>query len=82
MLVVGLYPTNASVTGLYDTVGRSGWCELIAQELGIPLQKLPPVFSCLEVVGKVKREVAQITLQVYPREYRCSWVRKTLLPQP
>lgn len=54
-------PTNASITGLYDTVGRSGWCESIARELGIPLEKLPPVFSCLEVVGEVTKEAAQVT---------------------
>lgn len=54
-------PTNASITGLYDTVGGSGWCESIARELGIPLEKLPPVFSCLEVVGEVTKEAAQVT---------------------
>jgi len=54
-------PTNASITGLYDTVGRSGWCESITRELGIPLEKLPPVFSCLEVVGGVTEEAARIT---------------------
>lgn len=54
-------PTNASITGLYDTVGRSGWCESIARELGIPPEKLPPVFSCLEVVGEVTKEAARAT---------------------
>ncbi len=54
-------PTNASITGLYDTVGGSGWCASIARELGIPLEKLPPVFSCLEMVGSITKDVSRVT---------------------
>jgi len=54
-------PTNASITGLYDTVGGSGWCASIAQELGIPIGKLPPVFSCLEIIGRITETASRIT---------------------
>jgi len=54
-------PTNASLTGLYNTVGYSDWSEEMAKELGVPLDKLPPVVASTEIVGKVKKDVASIT---------------------
>nr|MDW8080651.1 FGGY family carbohydrate kinase [Candidatus Calescibacterium sp.] len=54
-------PTNASVTGLYETTTGSGWSEELTRELGIPCEKLPPVVSSLEVAGYVSEEVANLT---------------------
>jgi len=54
-------PTNASLTGLYNTVAYSDWSEEITRELGIPLQKLPPVVPSLKIVGKVSRKIANLT---------------------
>lgn len=57
----GIDPTNASLTGLYNTVAYSDWSEEIARELEIPLEKLPPVVPSAEVVGNVTREIARST---------------------
>jgi sugar (pentulose or hexulose) kinase len=54
-------PTNASLTGLYNTPARSGWIEEFAREFEIPLEILPPVVQCLDVVGRVTKEVAAAT---------------------
>lgn len=54
-------PTNASLTGLYNTVAYSDWIEDFAREFEIPLEKLPPVIPCLEIVGSVTKEVADAT---------------------
>ncbi len=54
-------PTNASLTGLYNTVTGSGWIEAFAHEFEVPIGKLPPVIQCLEIVGKVTKEVASAT---------------------
>lgn len=54
-------PTNASVTGLYETVTASGWSKDLAHELGIPLEKLPPVVPSLEVAGYISQEAARLT---------------------
>jgi sugar (pentulose or hexulose) kinase len=54
-------PTNASLTGLYNTVAYSDWSEEIAGELEIPVEKLPPLIPSTEIVGKVTREVARST---------------------
>jgi xylulokinase len=54
-------PTNASLTGLYHTVSRIGWIEDFAREFKIPIEKLPPVIQCLDLVGRVTREVSSVT---------------------
>lgn len=54
-------PTNASLTGLYNTVAYSDWSEEIVRELEIPLEKLPPIIPSSEIVGNVTREVARRT---------------------
>jgi xylulokinase len=51
-------PTNASLTGLYNTVAASNWIEDFTRAFEIPIEKLPPVVQCLELVGKVTKEVA------------------------
>ena len=54
-------PTNASLTGLYNTVANSGWIEDFTHAFGIPTEKLPPVIQSLVVIGGVTKEVASIT---------------------
>ena len=54
-------PTNASVTGLYNTVAASDWSKDLARDLGIPLEKLPPVVPSFEVAGKITKEASRIT---------------------
>ena len=54
-------PTNASLTGLYNTIAYSDWSEEMARQLEIPVEKLPPVVPSTEIVGKVTREVARST---------------------
>lgn len=54
-------PTNASLTGLYNTIAYSDWSEEIARRLEIPVEKLPPVVPSTEIVGKVTREAARST---------------------
>jgi xylulokinase len=54
-------PTNASLTGLYHTVAYGDWLEEFAREFEIPLEKLPPVIPCLQIVGAVTREAADAT---------------------
>jgi xylulokinase len=51
-------PTNASLTGLYDTVGRTGWIEGFCRELGVPRGILPPIVECAKTVGSVTGEAA------------------------
>ncbi|MGC8777634.1 MAG: FGGY-family carbohydrate kinase [Candidatus Caldatribacteriaceae bacterium] len=54
-------PTNASITGLYNTVTRLDWCEEITREFGIPTTKLPPVIPSLEIAGKITPEASKLT---------------------
>ena len=54
-------PTNASLTGLYNTVANSGWIEDFTHSFEIPTERLPPVIQSLEVIGGVTKEVASIT---------------------
>jgi len=54
-------PTNASLTGLYNTIAYSDWSEEITKELEIPVEKLPPVVPSTEIVGKVTRAIARST---------------------
>ncbi len=52
-------PTNASLTGLYDTTGRTGWIPEFSRELGVPAGILPPVVECTEQAGSVSVEAAR-----------------------
>jgi len=54
-------PTNASLTGLYNTAANSGWIKEFTEAFGVPDEKLPPVVQCLEIVGKVTQEVTSLT---------------------
>jgi xylulokinase len=46
-------PSNASFTGLYNTVGYSDWDERLYEPLGIDRVKLPDVLMSTEVAGEL-----------------------------
>lgn len=48
---IGIDPSNASYTGLFDVVDTQNWSPLLCQNAGIPLRLLPPVLGSDEVLG-------------------------------
>ena len=57
----GMDPSNASFTGLYDTMRASGWDERLAADLGVERDRLPPIVPSSAVAGTVTREAACVT---------------------
>jgi xylulokinase len=51
---------GASVYFLYDPHTRK-WSEEVCSKLDIPLEKLPPIFPCTEVIGEITPETAKQT---------------------
>ncbi len=51
-------PSNASFTGLYDTVGYTDWDDGLLEALEIPREKLPQVTMSATAVGGLNRAVA------------------------
>jgi sugar (pentulose or hexulose) kinase len=51
-------PSNASFTGLYDTVGYSDWDDGLLADLGIAREKLPRVVMSPTAVGKLDGKIA------------------------
>ena len=51
-------PTNASMTGMFNTVTRDGWSEEICSTFGIPMEKLPEIHEAGTVLGTLLPEVA------------------------
>ena len=51
-------PSNASFTGLYDTVGQSGWSEELCGAVGVGASQLPEVLQANEVGGRLTRAAA------------------------
>jgi xylulokinase len=49
--------TAAGATGLLNGKTRE-WSKPLARLVGVPLQKMPPIKSCIEVVGVLGREAA------------------------
>jgi len=54
-------PSNASFTGIYDTVGNSDWHAGLLQSLQIDKEKLPRVVNSMSVVGELNGQVAKDT---------------------
>jgi sugar (pentulose or hexulose) kinase len=54
-------PTNASFTGLYETLAWGAWSGELCGELGIDREKLPPVVPSDEVVGVLTDRAADLT---------------------
>ncbi|MDK2809838.1 MAG: xylulokinase [Petroclostridium sp.] len=59
--VWGVDPTNASFTGLYDTVGFSDWNDELCERIGIPREKLPPIIASANIAGYLTEEGAKLT---------------------
>ncbi|MCI8501461.1 MAG: sugar kinase [Oscillospiraceae bacterium] len=53
-------PTNASMTGMYNTVTGKGWSEEICTIFGIPMEKLPPIVEAGSVLGGLRPEIAAL----------------------
>ncbi len=51
-------PTNASMTGMYNTVTGTGWSRDICGTFGIPEEMLPPIYEAGSVLGGLKPEIA------------------------
>ena len=51
-------PTNASMTGMYNTVTGNGWSKEICSTFGIPMEKLPEIVQSGSILGGLKKEVA------------------------
>jgi sugar (pentulose or hexulose) kinase len=54
-------PSNASFTGLYETLAMGGWSEKICGALGINRSLLPDIKPSISVAGKLCREAAAAT---------------------
>jgi len=57
----GIDPSNASFTGLYNTVKFSDWDDDICYKSGIRREKLPPVIASSAVAGYLTSEGAELT---------------------
>jgi xylulokinase len=53
-------PSNASFTGLYDTVGYGDWDERLYETLGIDREKLPDVLVSTSIAGELIDNAAKI----------------------
>lgn len=51
-------PTNASMTGMYNTVTGNGWSKEICSTFGVPMEKLPEIVQTGTILGGLKKEVA------------------------
>jgi len=57
----GIDPTNASFTGLYDTVGFTDWNDDLCNKVGISREMLPPVIASADIAGYLTEEGARVT---------------------
>jgi len=54
-------PVNASMTGMYETMGGDRWSDRICGALGIPEGKLPDILQAGTIAGRLTRQAAQLT---------------------
>ena len=54
-------PSNASFTGLYDTVGYGDWHEELLSEMGVSRDKLPTVVLSETIVGEIDETISRLT---------------------
>ena len=52
-------PSNASFTGLYDTVGQSGWSRELCDAVGVSAALLPDVLEANQIGGRVTDQAAR-----------------------
>jgi len=51
-------PSNASFSGLYETLASGSWSHSICQTLGIDINLLPDITPSISIAGKLTREAA------------------------
>lgn len=54
-------PSNASFTGLYETVKEGGWSKEICNGLGIDVSKLPDIVPSKSIAGYLSKEAHELT---------------------
>jgi len=52
--------SHASLVQCYD-MALGDWSDELCSMMGVPLEKLPPVLSCTDVIGTVNAEAARVT---------------------
>ncbi len=52
-------PSNASFTGLFDTVGLSGWSDELCDVIGVSRSTLPDIFDADRLPGTITAEAAR-----------------------
>lgn len=52
---------NASMMGIYETIKGTGWSKEICRAFGIPEEKLPEIKEAGAILGKLRKEVAELT---------------------
>ncbi|HEX2945576.1 MAG TPA: FGGY-family carbohydrate kinase [Clostridia bacterium] len=54
-------PVNASMTGMYETMGGSRWSDAICGTFGIPEGKLPDILQAGTIAGSLTKQASQLT---------------------
>jgi xylulokinase len=57
---IGTDPSDAGGTRLYDP-RRGDWCEPLLAGIGVPREKLPPIYPATHIAGRVTPRAAQAT---------------------
>ena len=52
-------PSNASFTGLYETVRLGGWSAMLCKAARIAISKLPEIYPSNQIAGNITREAAR-----------------------
>jgi xylulokinase len=52
-------PSNASFTGLYETVAQGGWSGMLCEAAGVAISKLPGIYPANQVAGRVTAAAAR-----------------------
>lgn len=53
--------SRASWTNLFETGGKQIWSEKLCKKMGIPIEKLPPLYPSWEIVGKITKKASEVT---------------------
>jgi xylulokinase len=52
-------PSNASFTGLYETVRQGGWSPLLCEAAGVAVSKLPRIYPSNQIAGHITATAAR-----------------------
>ena len=61
-------PSNASFTGLYETLKLGSWSEELCDAAGVPISKLPQIYDADQIAGSITPRRSQI--RPHPRHPR------------